>query len=106
MIRGSQFYTINRLADNVSVIYMAEMDKRMQVICGRLDMLINDTSVPRNIRLGSDKAKNALMDARRALDVRAATAISMLDELANDQNIPMHARTLVWNIMSQLETLK
>jgi len=85
---------------------MAEPDKRMQIVCGRLDMLINDTSVPRNIRLGGDKAKVALMDSRRAMDVRAATATSILDELANDQNIPMHARTLVWNIMSQLETLK
>ncbi|MEE9115353.1 MAG: UPF0147 family protein, partial [Thermoplasmata archaeon] len=40
------------------------------------------------------------------LDVRVAGANFILDELANDPNIPLHGRTLIWNIMSQLETVK
>lgn len=84
---------------------MAEIDKRIQNLCGALDMLINDTTVPRNIRIGGDKVKNILLNQKRPLDMRAATANSILDELVNDMNVPMHARTLIWNIMSQLETL-
>ena len=39
------------------------------------------------------------------LDVRIASATSRLDELANDPNIPLHGRTLIWNIMSRLEEI-
>ncbi len=46
------------------------------------------------------------MKTEEALDVRAASAIFILDELANDPNIPLHGRTLIWNIISQLETIK
>ena len=41
-----------------------------------------------------------------AVDVRIASAISKLDEMANDPNIPLHGRTLIWNIISQLEQVK
>jgi uncharacterized protein len=83
---------------------MAVNDKVLQ-ICENLDMLQEDTSVPRNIRRGADEAKKILLNGKEALDVRNAGAISILDELANDPNIPLHGRTLIWNIMSQLETV-
>lgn len=84
---------------------MAVSDKITQ-ICQGLDMLQEDTSVPRNIRRGADDAKKFLLDEGAALDVRKASAINILDDLANDPNIPLHGRTLIWNIMSQLETLQ
>jgi uncharacterized protein len=83
---------------------MAVSAKVLQ-ICENLDMLQEDTSVPRNIRRGADEAKKILLSERDALDVRKAGAIGILDELANDPNIPLHGRTLIWNIMSQLETV-
>jgi uncharacterized protein (UPF0147 family) len=70
-----------------------------------LDQLAEDTSVPRNIRRGANDAKERLLLQSEALDVRAASAIFILDELANDPNIPLHGRTLIWNIISQLETV-
>ena len=71
-----------------------------------LDQLAEDTSVPRNIRRGASEAKALLLNDAEALDVRAASATYLLDDLANDPNLPLHGRTLIWNIMSQLETLK
>ncbi|NOQ54535.1 MAG: hypothetical protein GQ558_08025, partial [Thermoplasmata archaeon] len=35
-----------------------------------------------------------------------AKANSILDQLADDPNIPLHGRTLIWNIITQLETVK
>lgn len=70
-----------------------------------LDMLIEDTSVPRNIRKASEDIKALLTESSEPKDVRKSRAISMLDDMANDPNIPMHGRTLVWNVMSQMETL-
>ncbi len=70
-----------------------------------LDNLAEDTSVPRNIRKGATDAKARLMDTKNAMDVRATSAMMILDDLANDPNIPLHGRTLIWNIISQLEVL-
>jgi len=71
-----------------------------------LDQLAEDASVPRNIRRGATEAKDRLLRKAEALDVRSASAVMILDELANDPNIPLHGRTLIWNIISQLETVK
>lgn len=71
-----------------------------------LDQLAEDTSIPRNIRRGATSAKELLLKTHDPLDVRSASAVFILDELANDPNIPLHGRTLIWNIISQLETLK
>ncbi len=81
------------------------MPSKIENICTGLDMLIEDSSVPRNIRRASEEAKVILQGSEEPLDVRKAKAISTLDDMANDPNIPMHGRTMVWNVMSQLETL-
>lgn len=82
-----------------------ESDGRVKQITEVLDQLAEDTSVPRNIRRGAKSAKDLLLNPKDALDVRAASAIFILDELANDPNIPLHGRTLIWNVISQLETV-
>ena len=65
----------------------------------------DDDTVPRNIRRSADNVKNILMDNKESPAVRAASSISILDEISNDPNIPLHTRTLIWNIASQLETI-
>jgi len=85
---------------------MEEKDSNlMEQIIGSLDMLNQDTSIPRNIRRGAEEAKKMLLDEKNPLDVRVASVTSLLDELANDPNIPIHGRTLIWNIISKLEEL-
>jgi uncharacterized protein (UPF0147 family) len=79
---------------------------KLKQVMDVLDQLAEDTSVPRNIRRGATDAKARLLQSNEAMDVRAASAIFILDELANDPNIPLHGRTLIWNIISQLETVK
>jgi hypothetical protein len=81
------------------------MATRIQNITTGLEMLMEDTSVPRNIRKSAEQIKALLTDQSKPLDIRKAKAIGTLDDMSNDPNIPLHGRTLVWNIMSQLETL-
>ncbi len=82
-----------------------EADLKVKQITEVLDQLAEDTSVPRNIRRGAKEAKDLLVNPKDALDVRAASASLILDELANDPNIPLHGRTLIWNVISQLEVV-
>ena len=80
-------------------------DDKIKQITDVLDILADDSSVPRNIRRGASDAKTRLLDTKDAMDVRATSAIIILDDLANDPNIPLHGRTLIWNVISQLEIL-
>ncbi len=83
-----------------------DTELRLKQIGDALDMLAGDTSIPRNIRRGAKEAKDILNGKVDALDVRIAKANSILDQLADDPNIPLHGRTLIWNIITQLETVK
>jgi len=80
-------------------------DDKINQVCDGLNMLHEDNSIPRNIRRGAEEVKNSLLNENDPLDVRVATASSKLDEMANDPNIPLHGRTLIWNIMSKLEEI-
>jgi uncharacterized protein (UPF0147 family) len=70
-----------------------------------LEKITRDTSVPRNIRKSVSEVKNELLNSDESLAVRAAAVIAELEELSNNPNIPSHTRTLVWSIVSQLETV-
>jgi uncharacterized protein len=71
-----------------------------------LGQLADDSSVPRNVRRGAQSAKDELAKPRVALDVRIASAVYVLDDLANDPNLPTHGRTAIWSIISSLESLQ
>lgn len=79
-----------------------EFDRVME----SLNELAEDPSVPRNVRRGALSAKTQLERPRVALDVRISSAVSVLDELANDTNLPTHGRTAIWSIVSRLESLQ
>ena len=69
------------------------------------ERIMSDDAVPRNIRRSAENVKGILMDEKVSEAVKAASAISILDEISNDPNIPLHTRTLIWNVASQLETI-
>lgn len=70
-----------------------------------LERITNDDTVPRNIRRTADNMKNTLSNERESPSIRAAMVISKLDEIGNDPNVPIHTRTLIWGLSSQLETI-
>jgi uncharacterized protein len=71
-----------------------------------LSELADDASVPRNVRRGAQSAKEELSRGSVPLDVRIASAVYALDDLANDPNLPTHGRTAIWSIISSLESLQ
>ena len=81
------------------------MSNKIKNVTDVLDFLASDDSIPKNIRRGATEAKAKLMDAKEAMDVRATGAMTILDDLANDNNTPLHARTLIWKATSELEGL-
>jgi len=77
----------------------------VDTIIKMLENIINDKTVPRNVKAEIENSINTLKDEKFEKIVRINTAISMLDEISNDMNIPMYARTQIWNILSLLEQI-
>ena len=77
----------------------------LEPIIKMLDEIITDRSVPKNIRNIIDEAKNRLLDEKTEPEVKLNAAISILDEICNDINMPVYTRTEIWNIVSMLESI-
>lgn len=71
-----------------------------------MEMVDNDRMIPRNIKNAVQKAKERLLSGEDGPVVQASGAIYILEEISNDINLPGHARALIWNILSMLETIK
>ena len=85
-------------------LYDNEAKIRQAIIM--LQRIVNDTSVPRNIRRAATDAIKSLQDTSLSPGVRAANAIGILEEISQDPNMPTHTRISIWNIVSMLETVK
>jgi len=82
-----------------------ELVKRIEEIKKQIDTIINDMSVPKNVRSAVIDAKNSL-NAPGDYTIRVSNAIYNIDSISNDINLQPQARTIIWNILSQLESIK
>lgn len=85
---------------------MTSQEEKLKQVAAIMDQIAEDMSVPRNIRSAAKESKEALTNPRNDSVVKAASAISILDEISNDPNMPVHTRTTIWNALSVLETVK
>lgn len=83
-----------------------EYDQRMKQASSVLSLISEDSTTPRNIRRAAKEALNTLMVSSQTQAVKAAQAISILDEISQDTNMPAYTRTRIWNIVSILEVIK
>jgi len=89
----------------LGVLSMSEPVQLKQAI-DLLKKIVEDRGVPRNIRRLASESIEILTDAKMSLGLRAANAISKLDEVSTDPNAPLYARTLIWQVIALLEQLK
>ncbi len=84
---------------------MAGPDDTINMCIQMLQQITENNTIPRNIRRVADRTRGVLMDSSKSIGLRAATAISMIDEISSDPNMPVHARTRIWELVSHLETI-
>ena len=82
------------------------IDEAITQIRQQIEVLLNDNSVPRNVKAALDEARKALDVKEESYSVRASGATYKIDEVSNDINLPPYARTVIWNILSMLESIK
>ena len=80
-------------------------NQNIDEVCEILEYIMNENSVPRNIREAANESNKLLKDETQDQSVRISTVLWKLDEISNDPNIPVHARTLIWEVLSKLEAI-
>ena len=85
---------------------LQEYEGRIEEAMNVLGMVSEDTTTPRNIRRAAKQSIAALQLSENTPAVRAANAISILDEILQDPNMPPYTRVKLWNVMSLLEAIK
>ncbi len=83
-----------------------EYEGRIKQALGVLNDVSNDNTTPRNIRRAAKDAMDALQAQSYTIGVRASNAISILDEISQDPNMPPYTRVKLWNVASILEAVR
>jgi len=85
---------------------LQEYEERIKQALFVLGEVSEDTTTPRNIRRAAKNSTKVLQTAEYTPAVRASNAISTLDEILQDPNMPPYTRVKLWNVMSLLEAIK
>ena len=73
-------------------------------ILEELDCILSDTTIPKNVKLKIKCAHQALCDLEKStFAIKIDRSLQELDEVSDDPNIPIYAKTQIWNVVSLLE---
>jgi uncharacterized protein (UPF0147 family) len=74
-----------------------------------LELLMNlqlDKMIPNNVRTKIKNAYYTLSEENKNLSLRIDKSIQELDDVAEDQNLPMGTKAMIWELFSKLECIK
>ncbi|MBU0758492.1 MAG: UPF0147 family protein [Nanoarchaeota archaeon] len=82
----------------------SEKNENIDSIVDVLNELIEDVTIPRNIKSKLSIIVTILTD-KTDLFLRINKALNELDEISNDSNMQPYTRTQLWNVVSMLEAI-
>ncbi len=71
-----------------------------------LNQVATNPSTPKNIRKNIQDLANELKSEEYSMSVRASNAISLLDDITQDPNVPSYVRVTLWQAVSTLENIR
>lgn len=71
-----------------------------------LNQIAANQSTPKTIKKNITDLIDELQNTEYSLSVRAANAISMLDDITQDPNMPSYVRVTLWQAVSKLEGIR
>ncbi|MBN1216084.1 MAG: UPF0147 family protein [Candidatus Lokiarchaeota archaeon] len=86
--------------------FTEEIEEAFSNVEKLLNGMMKDRSVPRNIKRIAQEGINELSKEDETPGVIASNVIYLVDDLSQDPNIPFHARTTIYRILSLLENIK
>ena len=83
-----------------------KIESKIKDVEDLLEGMLNDRSVPRNIKRSVQEGLIILKKAENTPGVIASNIIYLISGLSSDPNIPFHSRSTLYQILSILETIK
>jgi uncharacterized protein (UPF0147 family) len=71
-----------------------------------LEDIVSNPSTPKNIKKSISDLIIELKKQEYAVAVRASNAISILDDITQDPNMPSYVRVTLWQAVSALERIR
>jgi hypothetical protein len=81
-------------------------EESMNTAFETLNQIATNPSTPKNIRKTISDLANDLKSEEYSMSVRASNAISMLDDITQDPNMPSYVRVTLWQAVSTLEGIR
>ncbi len=78
----------------------------MQEALRSLNEVASNVATPKTIKKTITDMVADLTNGQYSISVRAANAISMLDDVTQDPNMPSHVRVTLWQAVSKLESIR
>mgnify|MGYP000358967146 FL=1 len=83
-----------------------ENEQAMESALQTLNQLATSHSTPKNFKKTISDLILELQTEEDSMSVRAANAISSLDDITQDPNVPSFVRTTLWQAVSVLESIR
>lgn len=84
-----------------------ENQERMTHSTETLETIKKDIQIPKRIKRLITEANLMLKDENNgSMSVRAANAISIMEELTYSRHVQSHIRTKIWDVVSSLEAIR
>ena len=80
--------------------------KSMDEAIETLDQIAKNPSTPKTVKKSLTDLLDELGTSEYSLSVRAANAISQLDDITQDPNVPSYVRTQLWQAVSKMEAIR
>ena len=94
------------MLDLVAAKKQKENEEKLARAIETLNAVADNMTTPRNIRKTVKDIVTSLQDEKIGVSVRAANAISTLDDLSQDANMPSYVRVTLWQAVSALESIR
>lgn len=78
----------------------------MQEGIDTLDQIAKNPSTPKTVKKSLTDLLSELNTTDYSISVRAANAISQLDDITQDPNLPSYVRIQLWQAVSKLEAIR
>ena len=84
----------------------AQNKQSMKEAIDTLNLIVSTNSTPKTVKKSITDLVTELVKEDDALAVRAANAISLLDDITQDANMPSYVRTQLCQAVSKLESIR
>jgi uncharacterized protein (UPF0147 family) len=84
----------------------AQNQKSFELALQTLTQIASNPTTPKNIKKTISDLITSLKTGQDPMSIRVANAISQLDDITQDPNMPSYVRVTLWQAVSTLESIR